>query len=229
MTRAMYTRRIRITLAAALVGLVNACGAPDPSDRTESTVADAPRADPYLCEARPVAADDPSIELDTTFDSTGNRIVVAYRLTNHRSEAVYVVARVPDADGKGGAQGHYVVPRSDGIVEISKRLIRSVDCPKLRYMAPPEPDLLRIDPGATFAEEFTVSLPLTTIHPYQPLDPGDLAPMPSRPGHIFFCVGLMRSKTTTPQLTERDGEQRYDYRDLDFDAQTHLCSDPGPL
>ncbi|MFE6923790.1 hypothetical protein ACFVAV_22385 [Nocardia sp. NPDC057663] len=169
------------------------------------------------------------MKLDTTFDLRGDRIVVGYRLTNHRSEAVYVAVRVPDADGDRGVQGHYIVPRSDGIVEISKRFFRPADCPKLLYIPPPTPASLRIDPGATFAEEFNVSLPLTTIHPYEPLDPGDLAPMPSRPGHIVFCVGLMRSMTTTPEPTERDGEQRYDYRDLDFKAQTHLCSDPEPL
>ncbi|MFD3509307.1 hypothetical protein [Nocardia sp. NPDC058666] len=150
-------------------------------------------------------------------------------MTNRRSEPLYVAARIPDPDGGYGVPQHYVIPRSDGVVEISKRFFRVVDCPVLRARPVPVATFLRVEPGATLTEQFPVALPLTTIHPEGPLNNGELAPMPARPDRIVFCVGLVPPVPADPKPFEEDGEQRYGYRDFDTDAQTHLCSDLQPL
>ncbi|MFD3706145.1 hypothetical protein ACFWUP_23650 [Nocardia sp. NPDC058658] len=112
----------------------------------------------------------------TEFMVSPDRLTIGFQVTNLRDNDVYFANRANSTIGPAN-----LVPRSDGVVEISRRKYTTPQCPVLMYAPPPLPATLRVQPGQTVNEEFDVPVPFVGNHPLLADDDEFLAPMPPRP------------------------------------------------
>ncbi|MGW5440522.1 hypothetical protein [Nocardia asteroides] len=214
MTRHLSTRTT--ILAALTIGLCLGCGAPTES-ASRSPATTVPNPDPARCEERLVVTDDDSIEMDTEFVASADRLTIRFQVSNHRDTDIYFANRPNSTIGSAN-----LVPRSDGVVEISRRKYTTTDCPALLYAPPPRPDTVRVSPHQTIEEEFEVPVPFVGNHPLLGDDYDYLAPMPPRPYRVAFCIGVV--PTTVDQPRQREHSNLYDAMDFDYERQVNICS-----
>ncbi|MFF2087889.1 hypothetical protein ACFVVM_29265 [Nocardia sp. NPDC058176] len=203
-------------LILLVVGLCMGCGGPTES-MGRPVVTTVPNPDPAECEESIVVTQDDDIEMDTEFVTGADRLSVRFQVTNHRDTDIYFANGANSTIGSAN-----LVPRSDGVVEISRRKYTAPECPVLLYAPPPRPDTLRVGPGQTVTEEFDVPVPFVGNHPL--LADGDdfLASMPPRPYRTVFCIGVVPPVVDEPQ--QRKHSNLYEAMDFDFDEQVNICS-----
>ncbi|MFD3705793.1 hypothetical protein ACFWUP_21855 [Nocardia sp. NPDC058658] len=202
-------------LATLVVSLCVGCGgATESTSRPVTTTV--PNPAPAMCEERVVVTKDDSIQMDTEFVAKADRLIIRFQLTNHRDADIYFANRANSTTGPAN-----LVPRSDGIVEISRRKYTTPECPVLNAAPPPLPPTLRVQPGQTVADEFDVPLPLVGNHPIFGHADYYLTPMPARPYRAVFCVGVV------PPIVDQPHQQKhsnlYEATDFDFSMQVNIC------
>ncbi|MFD5180753.1 hypothetical protein ACFWM1_33435 [Nocardia sp. NPDC058379] len=178
------------------------------------------------CE--PAAAQwDEKLGLTVDFATTPTELIIRYIATNNRTTPVYAINRIQQDTGAAAPrERHFVVPRSDDVVEISQRQFRyrSPNCVVPRSMPLPPPLASRIEPGSTLTDTIHVPLPLRVIHPEGPPAAEYLPPLtPHHP--ISFCLGF--SSTADPDPRDVDGEPLYDVPTIG--PETVACSTPLEL
>ncbi|QLY29149.1 hypothetical protein H0264_28180 [Nocardia huaxiensis] len=137
---------------------------------------------------------DDTIGLEADFRTSGADLIVRYSVTNHRAEAVFAAER-------GNAGAYNLVPRSDKVIEISRRNYAvGGQCPVLVYEVPAPPTVARIEPGESLAREFAVPIPFQINHPYRlTVGDGHLSALPDRPYPVVFCIGVGPSEISGTQ------------------------------
>lgn len=205
-------------LGALVVGLCLACGGPTASTSRPVTTT-VPNPDPAQCEESLVVTSDDSVEMTTEFIVSPDRLTIRFEVTNHRDTDIYFAHRANSTIGSAN-----VVPRSDGVVEISRRKYTAPECPVLLYAPPPLPATFRVQPNQTVNEEFEVPLPFAGNHPLLADDDDFLAPMPTRPYRTVFCTGLVPPAVDQPR--QQQHSNLYEAKDFDFDKQVNIC---GPV
>ncbi|MEU4649444.1 hypothetical protein [Nocardia fluminea] len=204
-------------LAALVVGLCMACGCPTVStSRSVTTTVSNP--DPAKCEESLVVTSDDSVEMTTEFVVSPDRLTIRFQVTNHRDTDIYFANRANSTIGSAN-----LVPRSDGVVEISRREYTAPECPVLLYAPPPLPATLRVQPNQMVNEKLDVPLPFAGNHPLL-ADDDLLAPMPTRPYRTVFCTGLVPPAVDQPR--QQQPSNLYEATDFDFDKQVNIC---GPV
>ncbi|MGW6729936.1 hypothetical protein ACWF9G_28895 [Nocardia sp. NPDC055029] len=162
------------------------------------------------------------------FEETPTELTIHYTATNNRPSPVYAINRIQqDTDSAAPRERHFVVPRSDGVVEISQRkfIYRSPNCIVPRSMPRPPPLASRIEPGSTLSDTVHVQLPLRVQHPEGPSATEYLPSLARPPYSVSFCLGF--SSTAGPDPVEVDGEALYG--ELAAGPETVACSTPLQL
>lgn len=203
-------------LVGLAVGLCLGCGVP-PESTSRPVTTTVPNPDPAKCEERVVITQDDSIEMDTEFIASADQLTIRFHVTNHRDDDIYFANRPNSTTGSAN-----LVPRSDGVVEISRRQYWAPECPVLLYAPPPRPDTVRVRPHQTVTEEFDVPVPFVGSHPLLGDDDDYLAPMPPRPYRAVFCIGVV--PTVVDQPRQQEHSNLYEAMDFDFDKQVNVCS-----
>ncbi|MEU4811794.1 hypothetical protein AB0H20_21535 [Nocardia fluminea] len=166
-----------------------------------------------------VVTSDDSVEMTTEFVVSADRLTIRFQVTNHRDTDIYLASRANSTIGSAN-----LVPRSDGVVEISHRKYTAPECPVLLYAPPPRPPTLRVQPNQTVTEEFHVPVPFVGNHPLLADEDDFLAPMPPRPYRTVFCIGVVPPAVDQPH--QQKHSHLYEAMDFDFDKQVNIC---GPV
>ncbi|MFD0366341.1 hypothetical protein ACFQZZ_33330 [Nocardia sp. GCM10030253] len=208
--------------AVALVAATCAgCGTPDTAPTITTQV---PNPSPASCESSTVVTQDSSVELAADFDTAPDRLVIRYRVTNHRRDPLFLADRVRTSR-LPPEQAYNLVPRSDQVVEISRRFYPIGQCPIAASRPPDPPEMVRVDPGATYGSEFTVAVPFEVEHPMTSEAARFLAPMPPRPYPVVFCVGAVPTQRPNPSPDRGDTTHPlYSPHGFQFEAQTTFCT-----
>lgn len=181
----------------------------------------------HWCEPAP-AQWDQKLGLTVDFTTTPTELIIHYTATNNRTSTAYVLNRIQQDTGAATPrERHYVVPRTDGVVEISQRalLYRSPNCVIPRSMPLPPPLASRVEPGSTLTDTIHVPLPLHVIHPEGPSATEHLPPLTTPPHPISFCLGF--GSTADPDPRDLDGEPLYSVPTTG--PETVSCSTPLEL
>ncbi|MFE7719135.1 hypothetical protein ACFU44_08820 [Nocardia rhizosphaerihabitans] len=168
---------------------------------------------------------DERLGLTVDFEKTQTELTIHYTATNNRPSPVFAINRIQqDTDSALPRERHFVVPRSDGVVEISQRkfIYRSPNCIVPRSMPLPPPLASRIDPGSELSGTIRVRLPLHVLHPEGPSATEYLPHLPVPPYSVSFCLGF--SSTAGPNPVDVDGEALYS--ELAAGPETVACSTP---
>jgi len=176
------------------------------------------------CEPAPAQWDE-KLGLTVDFATTPTELVIRYTATNNRTSPVYAINRIQQDTGAATPrERHFVVPRTDGVVEINQRefLYRSPNCVVPRSTPLPPPLASPIEPGSTLTDTIHVALPLRVIHPEGPSATEYLPPLPDPPHPISFCLGF--SSTADPDPRDIDGEPLYSIPTAG--PETVACSTP---
>lgn len=171
---------------------------------------------------------DERLGLTVDFEKSPTELTVHYTATNNRPSPVYAINRIQqDTDSAPPRERHFVVPRSDGVVEISQRkfIYRLPNCIVPRAMPLPPPLASRIEPGSTLTGTVRVRLPLQVLHPEGPSATEYLPPLAGPPYSVSFCLGF--SSTAGPNPVDVDGEALYG--ELAAGPETVACSTPLQL
>ncbi|WP_194813868.1 hypothetical protein [Nocardia sp. XZ_19_385] len=216
-------RRGRIgtaVLAAAVLVGAGCAGDADPAASPVTT--EIPNPHPAECESATVVSHNAGLELDAEFVTGTDALVIRFRVTNHRREPLYLADRVQTSE-LDPSRAYNLVPRSDQIIEISRRYYPAGYCPAEAPFTPPRPEVIRLEPGEILTQEFSVALPFAVSHPYVGAAQF-LTPMPARPYRVVFCIGAVPSKIPDPQPTSQGARPVYQAKDFDYRAQTTVCS-----
>ncbi|MGW5440216.1 hypothetical protein [Nocardia asteroides] len=176
------------------------------------------------CEPAPAQWDE-KLGLTVDFAKTSTDLIIRYAATNNRTNPVYAINRIQQDTGTAAPrERHFVVPRTDGVVEISQRefLYRSPNCVVPRSMPLPPPLASRIEPGSTLNGIIQVPLPLRVIHPEGPPAMEYLPPLTASPGPISFCLGFSSTADSAP----RDIDDEALYSVPSAEPETVACSTP---
>jgi hypothetical protein len=142
------------------------------------------------------------LSLSVTANKTdAQTLSLTYRVENVSQETFVLLNRLPNrgADTQSvGPNKVYVVPQTDGSVEISKRAIFPPE--NIDPVALILPLGMKLAPGKSYSETVTLSLPLNISHPY----PSGLSTkMPAQPSRVQICLGYLPASAAT-----RDAEIR---------------------
>ncbi|MGM7646774.1 hypothetical protein ACSVDM_17880 [Nocardia sp. JW2] len=181
----------------------------------------------HWCEPAPARGDD-QLEFTVDLEATRTELTIRYSLVNQRPTTVFAVNRIQQDIGSGSPrERHYVIPRTDGAVEISQRafVYRSPNCVVPRSVPLPPPLGTSIAPGATLRDTVHVTLPLSIQHPEGPSASEHLAALSGPPYAVSFCLGI--SPTAAADTVDIDGEMLHD--GLLLTPETVVCSSPRRL
>ncbi|MEV6219589.1 hypothetical protein [Nocardia sp. NPDC051833] len=181
----------------------------------------------HWCEPAPAQWDE-KLGLTVDFAIAPTELIIHYTATNNRTSTAYVLNRIQQDTGAATPrERHFVVPRTDGVVEISQRalLYRSPNCLVPRSMPLPPPLASRIEPESTLTDTIHVPLPLRVIHQEGPSATEHLPPLTAPPYLISFCLGF--SSTADPDPRDIDGEPLYSVSTTG--PETVSCSTPLEL
>jgi len=195
---------------------------PTTSPQPSSTLIDENRY--QWCEPAPAQWDE-RLGLTVDITKTPTELIIRYTATNNRTSPVYAINRIQQDTGSAAPrERHFVVPRTDGVVEISQRqfLYRSPNCLVPRSIPLPPPLATRIEPGSTLTDRIHVPLPLRVVHPEGPSATENLPPLTGPPYSISFCLGF--SSTAGPAPRDVDGGSLY--TGLPGGQETIACSTP---
>lgn len=196
---------IGVALAAASLTLLTACSEPyvDYEPKWEPTT-----------EA-------PAVTFEPILSRLNSVLKIGYTIRNVGTEPVvaYVGLR---GDPKSDPRDVYVTVREDGVVELAKRTFLVPDGLTVNDDSPNYIEGVVLAPGAEFAEEFQVGLPLKANRPYSNFD-GERMPDPV--SEVVFCVGAVLE--TDAKTLGSVGAQRNKYPITG--AQHLFCSQPTKI
>ncbi len=179
------------------------------------------------CEPAPAEWDE-RLGLTVYFEKTQSTLTIHYTATNNRTSPVYAINRIQQATGSASPrERHFVVPRSDNVIEVSQRKLRyrSPNCLVQRAVPLPPLRATRITPGSGLEGTVHVPLPLGIQHPEGTSAVAHLPPLTGPPYSVSFCLGF--SPTAGPSPHTIDGETQYG--DLAAGPETVACSTPLEL
>lgn len=194
-----------------------------PPHQTPSTI----ESESPWCEPAPAKGDD-QLEFTIDLEATRTELTIHYSVVNHHPTTVFAINRIQQDTGSASPrERHFVVPRADGVVEISQRafVYRSPNCVVPRSVPLPLPLGKAVASGSTLRDTVHVALPLHIQHPEGPSAAQHLAQLLGRPYTVSFCLGISPTAATDP--VDIDGETLYS--GLVLTPETVVCSTPQQL
>lgn len=171
------------------------------------------------------------IRLETTITRVNDKqLKVRYKATNTGNIDAFIFNRLPNrgADVSSvGAGKYYLVPTSDGAVEISKRAFFISESGTASSGTQVLPAAMRLSPGKSFEEEFNVTLPLKISHPYK--DVAKLPAMPNPANKVKFCLGVVQDDIMNARERVINGESLLFLTAEDTKKQQLVCGDVQSL
>lgn len=171
------------------------------------------------------------IKLETTITRLNDKqLKVRYKATNAGNIDAFILNRLPNrgADVTSVGPGkYYLIPTSDGVIEISKRAFFISESGTASSAAQILPAAMRLLPGKSFEEEFTVALPLKISHPYK--DVAKLPAMPTPANKVKFCLGVVQDDIMNARERVINGESLLFLTAEDTKKQQLVCSDVQSL
>lgn len=217
----------RVLLASSLL-ILTGCAEEHPESATRfpaiSSISPRPTTSNEIQWCEPAQAQwDERLALTVDIEQSPTELTIHYSATNNRPSPVYAINRIQQDTGSASPrERHFVVPRSDGVVEISQRtfIYQSPNCIVPRLMPLPLPLASRIEPGSTLSDTVHVRLPLRVQHPEGPSATEYLPPLAGPPYSVSFCLGF--SSTAGPNPLDVGGETLYS--ELAAGPETVACS-----
>jgi hypothetical protein len=144
----------------------------------------------------------PDALLTASIQQRPDTLAIRYTLRNNGSEPVVAYVGVT-GEAASHAWDVYVTAREDGVVEIAKRTFDIP--PNVNADSIGQIEGVVLAPGAEFAEDFAVPLPLKARRPYT-----SKAKLPDPVRKVAFCLGvLLQKEAPQPQPAADSTRGRY--------------------
>lgn len=176
--------------------------------------------------------DPPAASLDVTMTVRTSReadaLVIEYTLVNQEQNAIVAFTGVPRPDtherGKTDQNAVYVTARSNGTVEIAKRVFgppKGVH-PYVAFIV----EGTAVPAGTSVDETVRVPLPLTVRRPYD-----SSVSLPKKVTKAVFCIGVISQGAVQPepQPSTESTAPAYTHSDPVAAVQHLICSEPFSL